>query len=1081
MTAESFARWAVAVARSALVAAALALGGGRAALAQAVPESSYAALRWRLIGPFRGGRVVAVAGIPGDPTTFYFGSVDGGVWKTANAGLTWEPLFDHEPVASIGALALAPSDPTVIYVGTGEPDLRSDITFGGGVYKSSDGGAHWAHLGLDDTRHIGKIVVDPRNPNVVLVAALGHAYGPNAERGVYRSADGGRTWDRVLYKDAETGAIDLALDPGDPDQAYAALWQASRTPWSQYPPDEGPGSGLYRSSDGGRTWAPVGGQGLPAGPLGRIGLAAARGPQGTRVYALVGAHEGAGLYRSDDAGATWRLVGTDPRITSRNWYFCRVTVDPRNPEVIYVPDVALLRSTDGGATFEAIKGAPGGDDYHELWVDPQVTTRMIVGSDQGAAVSLDGGRSWSSWYNQPTAQFYHVATDGHFPYRVYGAQQDAGTAATLSRSDYGEITFRDWQPVGAGESGYIAPDPLHPEIVYGGDTYGGAWRFDRTTGQSQDVAPWPLSAFGQTMPERKYRFTWTSPLVFDRLDPQALYLGGQVLFRTRDGGLHWDAISPDLTGAQPEARSQGGPVTVANAAARGYGVIYTIAPSPLRKGLIWVGTDDGLIQLTTDAGQTWRSVTPPGLEPWSKISLIEASPLDSGAAYAAVDRHRLDDFAPYIYRTHDYGQHWTTLGRGIAPHAYVQVVRADPIRPGLLYAGTELGVYVSFDDGDDWQPLQLNLPTVSVRDLAVHDHDLVAATHGRAFWVLDDLTPLEQLNEAVLQSSAHLFQPARAIRIRRSENHDTPLPPEEPHGTNPPAGAIIDYYVKTLPAGPITLEIRDGRGTLVRRLSSDAPPAAPHEPLQIAGEWLPRPEPLPRHSGLNRFVWDLRYPAPPTGRHSYSMAAIAGQGTVEEPEGPLVLPGGYRVTLTVAGQAYTQALQVELDPRVRVTAPALADQLRLALEIWNAIAQEYALHQAADALAGALDGLRARDLDAETRAAAAALEQELQRFARASRAADLRALETAVTGADRAPTAQSQVAFAELSSRLAAERARWQQLTTRDLAALNARLALRGLAPLQPTLEPAERVEIPATSGPRRSPGPPRRAGRGAQ
>ncbi|HYK82096.1 MAG TPA: hypothetical protein VEU55_03050 [Gemmatimonadales bacterium] len=1068
MTRHSFARgrWVVA-AQSALLGVGLALSGAQPALAQTLPESSATALRWRLIGPFRGGRAVAVAGIPGDPTTFYFGAVAGGVWKTVNAGLTWEPLFDHEPTGSIGALAVAASDPNVIYVGTGEADLRSDITFGAGVYRSTDGGTHWAYLGLDDTRHIGRILVDPRNPSVVLVAALGHAYGSNPERGVFRSSDGGRTWDHVLYKDAETGAIDLAADPGDPAVVYAALWQARRPPWSQYPPDEGPGSGLYRSADGGKTWAPVGGRGLPAGPHGRIGLAAARGPEGSRVYALVGAREGAGLYRSDDGGASWRLAGADPRITSRNWYFCRVTVDPRNADVVYVPNVALLRSTDGGATFEAIKGAPGGDDYHELWVDPQVSTHMIVGSDQGASVSLDAGRTWSSWYNQPTAQFYHVATDDEFPYRVYGAQQDAGTAATLSRSDYGEITFRDWQPVGAGESGYIAPDPMHPGVVYGGDTYGGVYRFDRATGQSQDIAPWPLSAFGQPMPERKYRFTWTSPLVFDRLDPQTLYLGAHLLLRTRDGGLHWDVISADLTGAESPAQSHSGPVTVTNAAARGYGVIYTIAPSPLRPGLIWVGTDNGLIHLTTDAGRHWRNVTPAGLAPWSKISLIEASPLDSGAAYAAVDRHRLDDLAPYIYRTHDYGQHWTALGRGIAPHAYVHVVRADPARPGLLYAGTELGVYVSFDDGDDWQPLQLNLPTVSVRDLAVHDHDLVAATHGRAFWVLDDLTPLEQFSDVVARSSAHLFRPAPAIRIRRSENRDTPLPPEEPHGTNPPAGAIIDYYLGTVPTGPIALEVRDARGNVVRRVSSEERPGVPGEPPQIAREWLPRPEPLTRHAGLNRFVWNLRYPQPPADRYGYSMAAIAGQGTVEEPEGPLVLPGEYRVTLRVADQTYVQPLQVGLDPRVHVTATALADQLQLALEIWNAIAQERALHRAVEALAHELHDLAAHDLDAETRPAVAALEQETQRLARASRAADLHRLETVVTSADRAPTAQSRLAFGELTSRLAAARTQWQELVSHAVASLNARLAERGLTPLRPALEPAEHVEIPgAARGP---------------
>jgi photosystem II stability/assembly factor-like uncharacterized protein len=1048
-----------------LLGIAVTLGSGWPALAQVVPESAYAALRWRLVGPFRGGRVLAVAGIPGDPTTFYFGSVGGGVWKTANAGLTWEPLFDHEPTASIGALAVAPSDPMVIYVGTGEAALRSDISFGTGVYKSTDGGAHWSHLGLDDTRHIGRILVDRRNPDVVLVAALGHAFGPNPERGVFRSTDGGRTWQNVLYKDAATGAIDLAVDPSDADVVYAALWRAHRPPWSQYPPDEGPGSGLYRSTDGGQTWAPIGGQGLPVGPLGRIGVAVARGPEGPRVYALVGARQGSGLYRSDDGGATWRLAGADPRITNRNWYFCRVTVDPRNPDVVYVPNVALLRSSDGGATFEAIKGAPGGDDYHELWIDPQAATRMIVGSDQGATVSLDAGRTWSSWYNQPTAQFYHVATDDQFPYRVYGAQQDAGTAATVSRSDYGEITFRDWQPVGAGESGYIAPDPLHPGIVYGGDAYGGAWRFDRTTGQSQDISPWPVSFFGQPMPERKYRFTWTSPLVFDRLDAHVLYLGAEVLLRTRDGGLHWEAISPDLTGARPAARSAAGPVTVANAAARGYGVIYSVAPSPLRGGVIWIGTDDGLIQLTTDAGQHWHDVTPAGLESWSKISVIEASPFDPGAAYAAVDRHRLDDFAPHLHRTRDYGRHWTPISEGIEPTAYVQVVRADPGRRGLLYAGTETGVYVSFDDGEHWQSLQLNLPPASVRDLVVHDHDLVAATHGRAFWILDDLTPLEQLGDSVVRSSAHLFRPKPVIRIRRSENHDTPLPPEEPRGTNPPAGAIIAYYLGTTPAGAVTLEIADARGTLVRRFASDAPEASPPEPPQFAQEWLPRATPLTRHPGVNRLVWDLRYPPPPTERHSYSIAAIAGQGTVAEPEGPLVLPGSYRITLTVREQSSVQPLRVELDPRVRVTRDALASQLRLALEVWNALAEQRTLHDAADALVRDLRGLAARDLDAETRSALGTLQQDAERLARAARSADLGGLETAVESADRAPTQQSREAFADLEGRLARTRRQWHELVARDLAALNVRLGQRGLAPLRAATERPERIELPPGTG----------------
>ncbi|HVH11338.1 MAG TPA: hypothetical protein VM736_16200, partial [Gemmatimonadales bacterium] len=949
--------------------------------AQSMPESAYGALGWRSIGPFRGGRVLAVAGIPGDAATFYFGAVDGGVWKTTNAGVTWTALFDEQHVASIGALAVASSNPNIIYVGTGESALRSDITFGDGVYRSTDGGVHWTHLGLDDTRHIGKVLVDPENPDVVLVAAVGHAYGPNAERGVFRSTDGGKSWARVLYRDSLTGAIDLAQDPANHAVMFAALWQARRPPWSQYPPDEGPGAGLYRSLDGGKSWTELSGHGLPKSPLGRIGLGAGAGRQGTRVYALIGAREGAGLYRSDDQGSTWRLVSTDPRLTNRNWYFCRVTVDPSNPDIVYVPNVALLKSTDGGATFTAIKGAPGGDDYHELWVDPKSPQRMILGSDQGAIVSLDGARTWSSWYNQPTAQFYHVAIDDHFPYRVYGAQQDAGTAATLSRSDYGTITFRDWEPVGAGESGYIAPDPLDSDVVYGGDTYGGAFRFDRVTGQSQEIAPWPLSAFGVPMPERRYRFTWTSPLVFDRLDRHVLYFGAQMLLATRDGGLRWTPLSPDLTGANPASAATvtGGPLTLADAVNRGYGVIYTVAPSPLRAGLIWVGTDDGLIQFTEDGGGHWQNVTPAGLSPWSKISLIEASPFDTVAAYVAVDRHRLDDLAPYAYRTRDAGRHWTRIDAGIAPHAYVHVVRADPVRRGLLYAGTELGTYVSFDDGDHWQSLQLNLPTVSVRDLAVHGRDLVAATHGRSFWILDDLTPLRQLTEEVLRAPAFLYRPPPALRLRRSEGHDTPLPPEEPHGANPPAGAVIDYALAS--AAPVTLEILDTRGNVVRRFLSEAKEEGEREAQQIAGEWLPRTEPLGARAGHNRFVWDLRYPPPPVEHHSYSIAAIPDQGTVAEPEGPLVLPGDYQVRLTVAGRSYVQPLTVEIDPRVHVAREPLVEQLRLALEIWNRAAEQHALHVAVRRLRDDLRHLDGRELDAGTRAGVTQLGQRLDTLA----------------------------------------------------------------------------------------------------
>ena len=1017
---------------------------------QAIPASAYGALRWRLIGPHRGGRVLAVAGVPGDPATFYFGAVDGGVWRTPNAGVTWEPLFDAQPIASIGALALAPSDPAIMYAGTGEAAIRSDITYGAGVYKSTDGGMHWRSVGLVDTRHIGKILVDPRNPDVVLVAALGHAYGPNTERGVFRTADGGRTWTKVLYKDPDTGAIDLAADPREPQVVYAALYQARRTPWEQYPPDEGPGSGLYKSTDGGATWTPLTGHGLPSGPLGRIGLAVT----GARVYALIGAATGAGLYRSEDGGSTWQLAGSDPRLTNRNWYFCRITVDPTNPDVVYVPNVALLKSADGGKTFTVLKGQPGGDDYHELWVDPRSPQRMIVGSDQGAVVSLDGGRTWSSWYNQPTAQFYHVVTDGAFPYRVYGAQQDAGTAGIASRSDYGEITFRDWSPVGAGESGYIAPDPLNPDIVYGGDTYGGVHRFDRITGQSQDISPWPLSTFGQPMPRRKYRFTWTSPLVFDRVDRHTFYLGAQMVLRTTDGGLHWEAISPDLTGAAVRpAAADTGATTVANAAARGYGVVYSIAPSPRAAGLLWVGSDDGLIHRTTDGGKDWRNVTPQGLPSWSMISMVEASPFDTAVAYAAVDRHRVDDFAPYIYRTRDGGVQWTRADQGIAPEAYVQVVRADPVRLGLLYAGTETGVYVSFDDGDHWQSLQLNLPTASVRDLAIQGRDLIAATHGRSFWILDDLTPLRQVSDSMLRDQAHLFTPAPAIRLRRSVSNDTPLPPEEPHGTNPPAGAVIDYWLST--AGPVTIEIRTPAGDVVRQFASGeraVPPPTPlAEPPQFAAEWLPRAAPPGGNAGLNRFAWDLRYSPPLAERYSYSIAAIAGQGTVAEPQGPLVVPGDYQVRLTAGGRTYTQPLRVELDPRVHVADLALAAQLRLALEIRDAIGEQYALTQSVRKVRDQTHSLASRSLDRATRASIGGVERAVDSLVRttASVGSELGALETAVESADREPPQQARDAFAELRERLRTAARRWQDVIASDLPALNARLRQQGAPAVQ--------------------------------
>ena len=691
--------------------------------------------------------MVAVAGVSGDSTTFYFGAVNGGVWKTTDAGTVWSPIFDHQPVASIGAIAVSPSDPQTIYVGTGESDIRSDLSSGDGVYKSTDGGATWLHVGLEDTRQISRIVVDPQDSNVVYIGALGHAFAPNEQRGVYKSVDGGTRWIKVLDVGLDVGVSDLAICPGDSRLLFAGTWHTHRPPWSTYAPIDGPGGGLYRSQDAGKTWSRLDGHGLPQGDWGRIGIAAA--PDGKRIYALIQA-KASGLYRSDDGGDDWTRENADPRLTSRAWYFNSITVDPRNPDVIYVPNVALYRSEDGGKTVSIVRGAPGGDDYHQIWVDPKNSASMVLGTDQGTTVSLDRGQTWSTWYNQPTAQLYHVITDNQFPYVVYGAQQDSGSAAVLSRTDHGQITPRDWFPAGGSESGYIVPDPKDPNVIYLSGTYGSVDRFNERTGLSQDVSPWPVPTFGSEIDQRKSRAPWTPVLVLSPADTTTLYLGTQYLMKTIDGGLHWETISPDLSGSTQQAgdsKTQGTP-TVESAKQRGFGVVFTIAPSALDRDLVWVGSDTGLIHLTRDGGKTWKDVTPKGLTAWSKISLIEASHFNPALAYAAVDRSRLDDRAPYLYRTRDYGVTWQLIANGIAAPAFVRAVREDPQTKGLLFAATELGVYISFDDGDYWQPLQLNLPVTSVRDLTIHGEDLIVATHGRSLWILDNITPLRQAADA---------------------------------------------------------------------------------------------------------------------------------------------------------------------------------------------------------------------------------------------------------------------------------------------------------------------------------------------
>jgi photosystem II stability/assembly factor-like uncharacterized protein len=1003
---------------------------------QAAPDLS--GLRWRMIGPFRGGRSIAVSGVEGDPNTYYFGSVGGGVWKTTNGGITWKPIFDAQPIASIGALAVAPSDPNIIYVGTGEADFRSNLTYGNGIYKSTDAGNTWTNIGMRDSRQISRIIVDPHNPNIVFVAVLGHAYGPNLERGVYRSPNGGITWQAVLQSSKETdnvGAIDIRFDPDNSQTVFAALWAARRTPWSTYPPLSRAGA-IYKSTDRGETWKLITGNGLPhEGEWGRVGLAIARGTHGQRVYALIDAKQG-GLFRSDDGGEHWSLAGNDRRILGRLWYFGEVDVDSKDPDTVYLPNVSIYHSTNGGKTFEAFKGAPGGDDYHSLWIDPANPRRMIFGSDQGVGISVDGGKSWSSWYNQPTAQFYHVAVDNQFPYRVYGAQQDSGSVSTTSRGDSGSITFRDWYTVGAGESGYIAPDPNDPNIVYGGDTYGALHRFDHRTGQSQVISPLAGANFGGDISHAELRFTWTSPLVFSPQESHTLYYGSQYLLRSNDQGMSWERISPDLTGTQSGVAAEG-PPTVENSKARGYGVIYAIAPSPLNAGQIWVGSDTGLIHLTRDGGKNWDNATPSGLGDWSKISIIEASHFDPGTAYAAVDRHRLDDLSPLIFRTHDFGKTWSRITQGLPNGAYVRAVREDPLRKGLLFAGSELGVYVSLHDGDSWQPLKLNMPVVPVHDLLVKDRDLVVATHGRSFWILDDISPLREINDSITASATHLFAPAPAIRIRPSVNTDTPLPPEVPAGENPPTGAIFYYYLKSPAQGEVLLEVLDDGGKLVRRYSSKDHPAGP-EPSSVPFPmyWFKPPQTLSTDAGLHRFVWNLRYANPPIPVSGFSMATAFGQNTPAEPEGPQVLPGTYQVRLTVDGQTITQKVSVTMDPRVKASADDLQKQFALEIKIYNALAQAnqsvteirefYAHNKGNRAMAQKLEALAHIEPQAPEAGTQRPGRDETPTISRFLGA--LERLAVTVDSADAAPTTQATTAADDAVNQLQSLLGQWEAL-----------------------------------------------------
>ena len=1002
-------------------------------------------LHWRLIGPFRGGRVLAVAGVPGEPQHFYFGAVNGGVWETGDAGRTWQPIFDAQPVGSIGALAIAPSDPGTIYVGTGEADMRADISQGSGVYKSIDAGKTWTFAGLADSQQIGRILVHPADPNLVYVAALGHPYGPNGERGVFRSRDGGKNWKKILGPNADTGAINLAFQPDDANVIYAALWQTRRPPWNIYPPSSGPGSGLYKSTDGGEHWTQVVGHGFPAS-VGRIGLAISpAAPQ--RVYALVDGDEG-GLYRSDDAGANWTRKTADQRIWQRGWYFGEIATDPKNADRIYAMNTIVLRSDDGGANFSPLKGDNTGDDFHALWIDPQQPNRQILGVDQGAIVTLNGGKTWSSWHNQPTAQIYHISTDKRFPYWVYGAQQDSGAISLPSRSGNGNgITMMQFHEMTVGgESDNIAPDPDDPNLIFGGRVD----KLDLRTQQARHVDP------TLALPEL-YRGTWTLPLTFSPRNPHILYFANQRLFRTADRGEHWEPISPDLTRANPAVPQTLDAPTIADNLGQGprRGVIYAIAPSPLVDGLIWLGTDDGLIWRTRDGGVHWDEVTPAALGTWSKIGIIEASPFAANSAYAAVDRHRLDDPKPYIYRTRDAGKTWQKIVAGLAPDQAVNVVRADPQRQGLLYAGSERGIDVSFDDGDHWQSLQQNLPVTSVRDIAIHGADLVIATHGRGIWILDDVSALRQLDAKVENAAMWLFAPAPAYRVRMPAFTGTPLPKDEPMAPNPPLGAAIDYTLKTAAKSPVALDIFDAGGALVRHYSStDQAKTTVAAKIDVAPEWTNVPIALATTVGMHRFVWPLRVAAP---------AALAEElGTFAD--GVWVSPGRYTVALTVDGQRLTQPLVVRPDPRVQLAEDAYAQQFALAQRIEGERVRATAAAHAADTLIKALvalpkDGAAnlAKDIDRLLRRAHAiagtpALANPLNARAFPPRdthnlafvAESLDKLEQAVDGADAAPSHDAQRGFEAIGPLLEASLKDWEQLKTDGVAELNAKLQAAG-------------------------------------
>jgi len=1005
--------------------------------AQQINPSSFAEMRWRNIGPFRGGRTRAVCGVARQPNVFYIGAVNGGVWKTTDFGRTWSPIFDQQPTGSIGAIEVASSDPNIIYVGSGEGLHRPDLSVGDGIYKSTDTGTTWAHLGLRDGQQISQIAVDPRDADRLFVAVAGHPYGPNPERGIYRSRDGGQTFQKVLYKDENIGGNDVRIDPSNPNVVYATLWEAREGPWEDGE-WRGTDGGIFKSTDGGQTWTQLAG-GLPSG-IAQAYVAISRSdPQ--RLFASVATKNAVELYRSDDGGASWSIATTDPRPKVRigGGDLPVPGIDSKNPDVIYVAGTVTWKSIDGGKTWTGWRGAPGGDDYQNIWINPDNPDIILLGSDQGAIITVNGGQSWSSWYNQPTAQLYHVNADNAFPYRLCSGQQESGSVCIASRGNDGEITFRDWHPVAAEEYGYVVPDPTDPDIVFGGKLS----RYDRRTGQAQNIMPAPLGG-----PD--FRALRTAPIAFSPFDPHLMYFAANALWATRDGGQSWKQVSPDLS-----RKTYDVPATVGifrsepSAQAKQRSVIYALALSPVDRNRTWAGTDDGLIWLTTDGGAHWNNVGPPQLSAWQKVSVLEASHTDPQTAYAAINTLRLDDLGPHIYRTRDSGKSWTEIVNGIAENQNVNSVREDPKRKGLLFAGTEGAVYVSFDDGDHWQSLRLNLPATSVRDLLVKDNDLAIATHGRGFWILDDITPLRQWDEKVASRSAFLFAPETALRLRWNTNSDTPLPPDEPAGKNPPDGAILNYYLKAASSGPVALEVVDSSGRTVRRFSSADPLPPPDPLLEIPAYWLRPPEKLSSAAGFHRFVWDMHYAPVPGIKPEYPIAAVY-RNTAPRPTSPWVMPGRYSVVLSVDGRKYAQPLTVEMDPRVKASVADLQQQFELSYQVCEDLLRLQPIVDRATAAQAKLKSLREKASGAE----AAKLDvagQQLQALLGGERRrrrgphsqsltgvrSSLLQLLTMFQEVDWAPATQAAAQVPKLHQATAATIADWSRFESGQLAPLN--------------------------------------------